>query len=70
MMDLFPPSIFLGSQDVSLEEQLGQMFLAFFPAYPSFPKPSFWCCYLLLQNVELFKKTFNFLCCYSVAIVN
>lgn len=28
------------------------------------------CCYLLLQNVELFKKTFNFLCCYSVAIVN
>lgn len=38
------------------KERLGQMFPTSFSARPGSSKPSFWCCYLLRQNVELFKR--------------
>lgn len=66
-----PKQLFLRSQDsIFVEEVLVQTFPNVLPAPRSIPEPSFQGCCLLLQNVKLFKKTFNFLCCCSVSIVN
>lgn len=54
---LFPRSFLLRSQEsVCREELLARCPPGVLPASPSAPTPSFGCCYLLLQNVELFKR--------------
>lgn len=56
VVGLLPRIFFRLQGSVSSEEWPGPMLATSFCARPGSPKPSFWCCYLLLQNVELFKR--------------